>query len=93
MQAGMSKEERKASAAARKILREDLWGHRRLLRREARVAKKLNAQSWESVAKVYASPEGIAKTRANHQLQCESLRTAKANGEVSSRRWKLEPAA
>lgn len=90
MQAGLSKAERKASQGARAYARPAAQFSRRTTRKAAQIAKKLNAQSWESVAKFYASPEGIAKTKAIHKQQCESLCTAKENGEVNSRRWKLE---
>ena len=90
MQAGKTKAERKTSMLSRAVARNE-WRPVRRARREAqRGTKRVEAQSWESVAKVYASPEGIAKTKAIHKQQCESLRTAKENGEVNSRRWKLE---
>ena len=90
MQAGKTKAERKASRWFRTSVRADKNLNIRVNRQAQREAKRVEAQSWESVAKVYASPEGIAKTKAIHKQQCESLRTAKANSEVRSRRWKLE---
>lgn len=79
MQAGMTKAERKASRVIRAALRPS----QRIARKEARgferAKRDAQAVGWESVAKVYASPEHIAKTKAIHKQQCESLATSKIN--------------
>jgi hypothetical protein len=79
MQAKLSKAERKASQRERAYARPAAQFSRRTTRKAAQIVKKLNAQSWESVAKVYASPEGITKTRDAHKVQVASLRIAKCH--------------
>jgi hypothetical protein len=78
MQAGKTKVVRARSQAYRASLRPT----ERLARKEARGFEraKRNAQAigWESIAKNYASPEHIAKTKAIHKQQCQSLAVSKA---------------
>ena len=90
MQAGKTKADREKSIGMRAANRAEQNPLRKAARKTARDGKRVNAQSWESVAAVYASPEGIAKIKAEHKRQCETHKQFKASLKQQKKAAKAE---
>lgn len=90
MQAGKTKAERKASIGERAANRVVSRIASRMARRAQRTIAQVQANAWESVARAYASPEGIAKFRTEHKRQCETHKQFKASLKQQKKAAKAE---
>jgi hypothetical protein len=77
MQAGKTKAERYRTAPMRAAMRPAERLARKGARGFERAKRDAQAIGWESLAVTYASPEHIAKVKAIHKQQCQSLAVSK----------------